>query len=84
MAKPSSFYLFMLFAGIRFHRLQIWRLHVFASIGLVIGAMIGWNLTHDMRALGINLAVGAGVNLLITISHYAASYYWWRKKDAGA
>lgn len=80
MATPSSFYVFMLYADTRFKRLRVWFDHVNLTVCGLVGLTVCWSVTKSTDGLGLGLLAIAAANLVITITHYASSYYHWRKE----
>lgn len=76
----SELYTFLVYAGIRFTRLGIAHLHILATSGGLVGAALGFAVNGSKESLGYSLIGIVVVNCIVTISHYAASYYYFKKR----
>lgn len=72
---------FLRYSGRRFSEEKGWHDHVLVTAGGLIGATLGGAASKDPKAFGLGLLGVVGVNIILTVAHYAISYREWRKGE---
>lgn len=79
----DEFTLFFIYAGKRFQQLRLHRTHILATVSCAIGSFLSFLVTESSHAVPIAAASIAAVNLVITITHYSACWFEWKKLREG-